>query len=275
MKRVKARKQVGKKKKSTAFSSWAICIYVWAKWLLPSEKQQQGQLSSQAASHNHLPTLQPPPNPTSALPRGQRPSHASNNGRAKKSRKVPSCKDSPKQGWLLQKSAFVFNGSVPAAITCGEPWLKLEINQVQREEEGKRGTERSVEHVLCEHSGSEAGQGRCWNSSGGSPALPALPDMGKSRLPWWRPAGQQCFISALFLPQFLSCGRQQQQERRKNVCILMAAGSLNSVSEKNKENVVRDRETNQGGSYLLRDVLSTNSTFCGWNPLSLFFFFGT
>lgn len=34
-------------------------------------------------------------------------------------------------------------------------------------------------------------------------------------------------------PQFLSCG--QQQERRKNVCILMAAGSLNAMSWKNKE----------------------------------------
>ena len=53
----------------------------------------------------------------------------------------------------------------------------------------------------------------------------------------------------------------------------MAAGSLNSVAEKNKENMVRDRETNQGGSNLLWDVLSTNWTFCGRNPLSIFFFF--
>lgn len=194
MKWAKARKQIGKKKKkSTAFSSWPICIYVWAKRLLPSEKQQQGQLSSQAASHNHLPTLQPPPNPASALPRGQRPSHASNNGEPKKAGRCPLArtalnKDGFCRNQLLflmvlfqQLSLVVHPGSNQKSTKCRGRKKGIAATE-------ERGTERSVEHVLCEHSGSEAGQGRCWNSSGGSPGLPALPDTGRSRLPWWHPA---------------------------------------------------------------------------------------
>lgn len=86
--------------------------------------------------------------------------------------------------------------------------------------------------------------------------------MRRSWLPWCHPAGLQGFISILFLPQFLSCGQQQQQERKKkNVCVLMAAGSLNTMSGKNKEKMVRDRESSQDEVKSLWNIFNRTWTF--------------
>lgn len=87
---------------------WFACV--WTKWLLPPEKQQQCKLISQAASSSHSSPPYPPTHRhwASALPRGQGPSHATAT-LCKESRKAASCKNSPKEGWLLQRISFCFS----------------------------------------------------------------------------------------------------------------------------------------------------------------------
>lgn len=112
-----------------ALSSWMICICVWAKWLLPPEKQQQCELTSHAApSSHHLPTLQPPPNPASALPRGQGPCHATATpGAPQKAGRCPLAKTAPENDGFCKNQLLFLMGLFhdSSAITYAAPWLKL------------------------------------------------------------------------------------------------------------------------------------------------------
>lgn len=91
---------------------------------------------------------------------------------------------------------------------------------------------------------------------------------------------QQGFISICC---HSSCLVGSRKRKKSCVCILMAAGSLNTVSGKDKEKVVRDRESHQDGDKLLWNVLNPTWTFYGHDALMnkhsspqhffLFFFF--
>lgn len=112
----------------------------------------------------------------------------------------------------------------------------------------KRETELSVEQVLCEHSGSERLDREVQKRQQRQPWAPSPSRHGQVLVamvpPCWPAMFHQRSLSAL-VPVLWAAAAAAR--RRKNViCILMAAGSLNSVSEKNKENVVRDRLTKVG-----------------------------
>lgn len=144
----------------------------------------------------------------------------------------------------LQKSALFLMAPVPAVFYHMWCTLAQTINQPSAEggrREGiskeKRSRAKCGRVLCCEHQVLRDWTGRMLKRQQRQPWAPSPhPDTGRSWLPWCHSAGQQCFISlSLSAAVPVLWATAAAARRRKNViCILMAAGSLNSVSERIK-----------------------------------------
>lgn len=210
------------------------------------QRQQQCKLLSEAAPSSHaLPPYSPTlTNPASVPPEGRELARTQPHQKCRGNRKLSYCKNSTEEWWLLQKSAFALNGYVTWLISyhicyslsssskstkCRGKKKEIIIakdGQISEEAliltRGNRN-QGSGEQFPFELSGTE-GLRRAEAALGSETCSLAQVLVAMVPLASWQHS---------LLPQFLSCG--QQQERRKNVCILMAAGSLNTMSWKNKE----------------------------------------
>lgn len=254
--------------------SSAMQLLSWAAWLI-------------YLTHLSLPpSLPSSPHKTHPGQRAGPQPYCGNPRSTEASRKTSSCKDSANELWLLQKSAFVFNG----LYVTHQPWqcsaLRSSYKSTKRrgqkkgrtakDEKGsqeafilkeKTETEGSGGHFLFEHSGAEGLERAETGTAAREVWVPGPAQRCRSRLLWCHPPRHKVSSAFAATVPVLWAAAAATKKKKSCCCFLMAAGSLNTVSGKDKGKVVRDTESNQDGDKLLWNVWTPTWTVYGYDAL--------